>query len=187
MAWQKFVHSLCWGDFGLPNCNISFIVDQSTNKTTNEWLVTSSVWENLSYFGSLAICLATKPQCGVVRKVRINILFADHVCFKVQCLPRSAHFKILLIFVILMMSLHPWRFELEFCPKLVTLWTSLQIPLWSKPHLVFRHNVYEIVLSEVLATQMGVTEAQHQSQLVWTVQIWPIFASQRVDSVGTRA
>ena len=34
---------------------------------------------------------------------------------------------------------------------------------------------------------MGVTEAQHQSQLVWIVQIWPIFASQRFDSAGTRA
>ena len=45
--------------------------------------------------------------------------------------------------------------------KSVTLWTALQIPLRSKPHLVFRHNVYEIALSEVLATQMGVTEAQH--------------------------
>ena len=71
--------------------------------------------------------------------------------------------------------------------KSVTLWTALQIPLWSKPHLVFRHKVYEIALSEVLATQMGVTEAQNQSQLVWIVQIWPIFASQRVDSAGTPA
>ena len=71
--------------------------------------------------------------------------------------------------------------------KSVTLWTALQIPVWSKPHLVFRHKVYEIALSEVLATQMGVTEAQHQSQLVWIVQIWPVFASQRVDSAGTRA
>ena len=50
-----------------------------------------------------------------------------------------------------------------FC-KSVTLWTAIQIPLWSKPHLVFRHKVYEIALSEVLATQMGVTEAQHKSQ-----------------------
>ena len=71
--------------------------------------------------------------------------------------------------------------------KSVTLWTPLQIPVWSKPHLVFRHKVYEIALSEAFATQMGVTEAQHQSQLVWIVQIWPIFASQRVDSAGTRA
>ena len=30
----------------------------------------------------------------------------------------------------------------------------------NKPHLVFRHKVYEIALSEVLATQMGVTEAK---------------------------
>ena len=54
----------------------------------------------------------------------------------------------------------------------VTLWTALQIPLWSKPHLVFRHKVYEIALSEVLATQMGVTEAQHQSQLVSLNQLY---------------
>ena len=71
--------------------------------------------------------------------------------------------------------------------KSVTLSTALQILLWSKPHLVFCHKVYKIALSEVLAKQMGVTEAQHQSQLVWIVQIWPIFASQRVDSVGSRA
>ena len=70
--------------------------------------------------------------------------------------------------------------------KSVTLWTALQIPFWSKPHLVFRHRVYKISLSEVLATQMGMTEAQRQSQLVWFVQIWPIFASRRVNSVGTR-
>ena len=71
--------------------------------------------------------------------------------------------------------------------KSVTLWTALQIPLWSKHHLVFHHKVYEIALSKVLATQMGVTEAQHQNQLVWIVQIWPIFALQRVDSAGTHA
>ena len=71
--------------------------------------------------------------------------------------------------------------------NLVTLRTAIQIQLWSKPHLVFRHKIYEIVLSEVLATQIGVTEVQHQSQLIWIVQIWPIFASQWVDSVGTRA
>ena len=52
---------------------------------------------------------------------------------------------------------------------------------------ILNHKVYEIALSEVLATQMGVTEAQHQSQLIWIAQIWPIFASQQVDSMGTRA
>jgi len=71
--------------------------------------------------------------------------------------------------------------------KSVTLWTALQILLWSKPHLVFCCKVYEIALSEGLATQMGMTETQHQSQLVWIVQIWPIFASQQVDSMGTCA
>ena len=56
-------------------------------------------------------------------------------------------------------QLHPWRFEWIFFSKSVTLWIALQIPLRSKPHLVFRHRVYEIALSNVLATQMGVTEA----------------------------
>ena len=46
--------------------------------------------------------------------------------------------------------------------KSVTLWTALQILPWSKPHLVFHHKVYAIALSKVLATQMGVTGAQHQ-------------------------
>ena len=58
-----------------------------------------------------------------------------------------------------------------------------QTPFGIPPDKVYA----EIALSEVLATQMGVTEAQHQSQLDWIVQIWPIFASQRVDSAGTRA
>ena len=71
--------------------------------------------------------------------------------------------------------------------KSVTLWTAIQVLLWSKPHLVFHHKVYEIALSEVLATQMGITEVQHQSQLVWIVQIWPNFASQWINSTGTRA
>ena len=35
-----------------------------------------------------------------------------------------------------------------------------------QPHLVFCHKVYKIALSEVLATQMGMTEVQHQSQFI---------------------
>ena len=70
-------------------------------------IVRSSVWENLFYFGSLAIRLAknkTKHIVWVVRKTRPDILLADLVCFEVQCLPRSAHLKIFLIFVILVTS-----------------------------------------------------------------------------------
>ena len=63
--------------------------------------------------------------------------------FLVSCYVLAAH------------QLHPWRFELDFFSKLVTLWTALQIPFWSKSHLVFRHKVYEIALSKVLATQMA--------------------------------
>ena len=78
-------------------------------------------------------------------------------------------------------QLHPWEIRTGFFSRLV----ALQIPLWnwSKPHLVFHHKVYEIALCKVLTTQMGVTEAQHQSRLVslnhWVVQIWPVFTSQR--------
>ena len=79
-------------------------------------------------------------------------------------------------------QLHPGRFKLS-----VTLWTALQIQLWSKPNFVCHHKVYEIALSEVFTTQMDMTEAQHQSRLIWIVQIWPIFTSQQVDSAGTRA
>ena len=103
------------------------------------------------------------------------VLVSGHQCisqFLVSCCALAAH------------QLHPWRFELEFFPS-VTLWTALQIPLWSKPHLVFHHKVYETALSEVPTTQMGMTDVQHQSQLIWVVQIWPNFASQQVDSMGS--
>ena len=42
----------------------------------------------------------------------------------------------------------------------------LQVCSPTNSALVFRRKVYEIALSEVLGTQMGVTEAQHKSQLV---------------------
>ena len=58
------------------------------------------------------------------------------------------------------LEIQTWIFS-----KSVTLWTALQIPLWSKPHLVFRHKVYKIALSEVLTTQMGVTEVQQSARL----------------------
>ena len=74
-------------------------------------------------------------------------------------------------------QLHPWRFSLDFFSKSVTLWTALQIPLWNKPHLVFHHKVYEITLeSKLHSAKCSLHKwAQHQSQLIRIVQIWPIF------------
>ena len=46
------------------NCDISCIMDQSTNKTTNESDFTSSVWEKLCYSGSHAVRLATNHSMG---------------------------------------------------------------------------------------------------------------------------
>ena len=64
-------------------------------------IVTSSVWENLSCFGSLAICLATKPYCvgGTKGKgrhtVRKSCLFwssvFDTIC-PLKNLPSFRHF-----------------------------------------------------------------------------------------------
>ena len=48
--------------------------------------------------------LGNKTIVWVVRKVRTDILLAELIYFEVQCLPRSAHLKIFLIFVILMTS-----------------------------------------------------------------------------------
>ena len=60
--------------------------------------------------------LGNKTIVWVVWKVRTNILLANLVCFDVQYFPWSAHLKILLIFVILMMfrsiCIHSFFFKL---------------------------------------------------------------------------
>ena len=48
----------------------------------------------------------------------------------------------------------PYGQPYKFCFEANTIWYSAM------------HKVYEIALSKVLATQMGVTEVQHQSQLI---------------------
>ena len=63
-------------------------------------------------------------------------------------------------------QLHPWRFKLDFFPSRLPCGQPYKFCFEAKPHLVFCHKVYEITLSKVLTTEMGVTEAQHQSQLV---------------------
>ena len=87
-----------------PNCNISFILDQSTNKTTNKWLLQVAYGKTCSTLGALLFAWQKQNKnnniVSVVRKVRAVILLADLVCCEVQCLPRSAHLKIFLIFVI---------------------------------------------------------------------------------------
>ena len=60
--------------------------------------------------------------------------------------------------------LHPWRIELDFFPSQLPCGQPCKFRF--EPHLVFRHKVYKNALSEVLATQMCVTEAQQQSLLI---------------------
>ena len=63
-------------------------------------------------------------------------------------------------------QLHPWRFEMNLFASRLPCGQPYKFRFEVNPHLVFRHKVYEKALSEVVATQMGVTEAQHKSQLV---------------------
>ena len=143
------------------------------------------LWSVLSFFatGIYVRSLSFMAFSAIGVRVRLFVFALLALVSGYQCI---SHFLVSCC-ALAARQLHPWRFELDSFCKSVTLWTALQIPLWSKPHLVFCHKVYKIALSEVLATQMGVTKAQHQSQLIWIVQIWPIFASQRVNSAGTRA
>ena len=60
-------------------------------------------------------------------------------------------------------QLHPWRFELEFFQVGYPVDSPTNSALKQIPFGI--HKVSKIALSEVPATQVGVTEAQHQSQL----------------------
>ena len=55
-------------------------------------------------------------------------------------------------------QLHPWRFELDFFASRLPCGQPYKFRFEANLS-VFRHKVYEIALSEVLATQMGVTGA----------------------------
>ena len=114
------------------------------------------LWSILSFFAT-SICVQSLSftafsAVGIRDSLSVFALLAlvsDYQCisqFLVSCCALAARLEI----------------RTGIFSKSVTLWTALQIPLWSKPQLVFRHKVYEIALSDVLATQMGVTGAQHQ-------------------------
>ena len=84
VAWGKFVHSLGWGNFGhpcelhsilrinpynwtFPNCNISFIMDQSTNKTTNEWLLQVAFGKTCPTLGALLFVWQQNHSLGCMK------------------------------------------------------------------------------------------------------------------------
>ena len=115
MAWGKFVHLLGCENFGHPNTLWTALstTHQPYNWTfpnrivsliTNEWLLQVAYGKTCPTLGALMYSLGNKTIVWVVWKVRTDILLADLIYFEVQCLPRSAHLKIFLIFVILMAS-----------------------------------------------------------------------------------
>ena len=62
--------------------------------------------------------------------------------------------------------LHPWRFKPEFFPSRLPCGQPYKFGFEANPIWYSAIKFYEIALSEVLATQMGETESQQQSQLV---------------------
>ena len=119
------------------------------------------LWSVLSFFAT-GICvrsLSFTAFSAVGIRVRLFVfallaLVSGYHCisqFLVSCCALAAR------------QLHPWRFELKFFPSRLRLTNSA---LKQTPFGIPPDKVYEIALSEVLATQMGVTEAQHPSQLV---------------------
>ena len=69
-----------------PNCNISFVMDQSTKKTGNESDCYNQGMGKPVLLWEPCYLLGNKTIVWVVWKVRTNILLADLVCFEVQCL-----------------------------------------------------------------------------------------------------
>ena len=114
------------------------------------------LWSALSFFAT-GICVQSLSfmvfsAIGIHVRLFVFALFA--LASGYQCISQ--------FLVSCCLSASSLEIQTGFFSKLVILWTAQQISLWSKPHLVFRHKVYKIALSEVLATQMGMTEVQHQ-------------------------
>ena len=113
-----------------PSCYISFIMDQSTNKTTNEWLLQVACGKTCPTLGALLFAWKekTNKQTNKNKKVgctksKDRILLADLVCFVVQCLPRSAHLNFFLILAFW------WRRFKSAYPFLTTIFFLHQLPL----------------------------------------------------------
>ena len=100
VGWTSATHTpcelhsiLCINPYNwtFPNRNISFIMDQSTNKTTNKWLLQVACGKTCPTLGALLFAWQ-KNIVWIVRKARTDMLLADLVCFEVRCLPQSAKF-----------------------------------------------------------------------------------------------
>ena len=87
-------------NWSFPNCNISFIMDQSTNKTTNEWLLQVAFAKTCPTFGALLFAWQQKHSVGCTKSkdrhtVRRSCLFWSSV-FATICplknLPNFRHF-----------------------------------------------------------------------------------------------
>ena len=116
----EIVHSLGCGNFGhpcelhsmlrtnaynwtFPNCNISFIMDQSTNKTTNEWLLQVAFGKTCPTLGALLFAWQQNHSLGCTKgKDRQTV--GKSCLFWCSVFATICPLKILPIFVVLMKS-----------------------------------------------------------------------------------
>ena len=121
------------------------------------------LWSVLSFFAT-GICvqsLSFTAFSAVGIRVRLFVfallaLVSGYQCisqFLVPCCALAAR------------QLHPWRFELEFFPSRLPCGQPYKFPFEANPIWYSAIKFYKIALSEVLATQMGVTEAQQSVRL----------------------
>ena len=79
-----------------PNCNISFIMDQSTNKTTNEWLLQAAYGKTCPTLGALLLAWQQNHSVGCTKSkdrhtVGRSCLFWSSV-FATICPLKNPHF-----------------------------------------------------------------------------------------------
>ena len=145
------------------------------------------LWSVLSFFAT-GICVQSQSFMAFSAVGIRVILFC-------LCLHVSACFRVsvyLSVFVIMLCACCSSASSLEIrtgiLSKSVTLWTALQIPLWSKPHLVYRHIV-KFTKSHSAKCSLHKWAWLRLSTKVCSFELYKFdpFSPQSVDSAGTRA
>ena len=121
------------------------------------------LWSVLSFFAT-GVCvqsLSFTAFSAIGIRVRLFVfallaLVSEYQCisqFSVSCCALAA------------CQLHPWRFELEFFPSLLPCGQPYKFCFEANPIWYSAIKFTKSHSSKVLATQMGVTEAQHSARL----------------------
>ena len=140
------------------------------------------LWSVLSFFAT-GICvqsLSFMAFSAVVIHVRLFFLCLVSTCFRVSAYLSFWYYAVHLLLISFILG--DWT---GIVSKSVTLWTALQLPLWSKPHLVFRHKVYKIALGSLHKWTWLRRSIKVSSFKLYKFD--PFLISQQVSSTGTHA